>query len=349
MSERCFTLQELAQKTGSVLIGEPTYAIWGVADLERAGAEEISFFGNPKYHKQMLSSKAGALIMPPGIEYPKNKNILITEDPTRTFQDIIELFQEFIQESTAFSGIHPTAVIHHKATIAQDVVIGPYAVIDAHVCIGRKSFIGAHCYVGPHVTVGADCFFHPHVTVRESCQIGNRVILQPGVVIGSCGYGYTTDKEGKHQKLNQIGIVIIEDDVEIGANTTIDRARFKATHIKEGTKIDNLVQIAHGVVIGKHNFIIAQAGIAGSSSTGDHVILAGKVAVNGHIKIGDRVIIGACSGVSKSITKPGKYAGVPVMPLAENNKNQVLLRSIDKYIKELKELKEQVALLLEQK
>jgi UDP-3-O-[3-hydroxymyristoyl] glucosamine N-acyltransferase len=169
-------------------------------------------------------------------------------------------------------------------------------------------------------------------------MIGNRVILQPGVVIGSCGFGYTTDKQGRHAKLNQVGGVHIEDDVEIGANTTIDRSRFKMTIVRRGTKIDNLVQIGHGSIIGSDNMIVAQAGIAGSVETGSHVVLAGQCGIAGHVKLGKGVIMIAKSGVDKSLPEGGKYGGAPAVPLAEHNRTQVYLRNIEKYIKQLKAL-----------
>src|SRR5262249_41768501 len=162
------------------------------------------------------------------------------------------------------------------------VTVAPQAVIDAHASIGDGSFIGSGSYIGPGVVIGKACVIHPHVVIREGCILGDRVVIQPGAVIGSCGVCFSYHKRRRAKKLNQLGNVIIEDDVEIGANTTIDRARFQSTRIGEGTKVDNLVQIAHGVIIGKHSLLIAQTGIAGSTTVGNHVILAGKVAVNGH-------------------------------------------------------------------
>jgi len=191
-------------------------------------------------------------------------------------------------------------------------------------------------YVGPQSTIGMDCTLHPHSVVREATVIGNRVILQPGAVIGSCGYGYLTDRSGHHTKLDQLGNVVIGDDVEVGANTTIDRARFQSTSVQEGTKIDNLVQIAHNVEIGKHNLIVAQVGIAGSTKIDDHVVLGGKVAVNGHIHIGKGVRVAACSGISKSLPEAGDYGGVPVQPLAEYNRNTVYLRRVGELFQRLK-------------
>ena len=239
-------------------------------------------------------------------------------------------------KSLATEGIHPTAVIHPSAKIGSDVLIGPYAVIDKETTVGDRTQVGAGCFIGPYTHIGEDCLLHAHVTVREKCFIGNRVIIQPGAVIGSCGFGYTTDKQGKHAKLNQVGGVKIEDDVEIGANTAIDRSRFKMTVIGRGTKIDNLVQIGHGASIGPDNLIVAQVGIAGSVETGRHVVLAGQCGLSGHTKLGNGVIVTAQSGVSKSLPAGGKYGGSPTMPLAEHQRVEVHLRNIEKYVKQIK-------------
>lgn len=338
-----YRLEELAKKTKCQLIGSGTCVISGVADLENASAEEISFLANTRYLPALKLTKAACVVVSADVAREENKNYLISDNPSKTFQELIELFLGEGVPVTHFTGIHETAVIHPTAKVGSNAKIGPHVVIDGEVVLGNNCHIGAGTSIGPNVKIGNDVTIYPNVVIREGCTIGNRVVIQPGAVIGSCGYGFTTDKKGEHSKLNQLGNVVIDDDVEIGANTTIDRARFKSTRIGQGTKVDNLVQIAHGVVIGKHSLIIAQTGIAGSAQIGNHVILAGKVAVNGHITIGDQVVVAACSGISKSILKPGRYAGVPVMELAEHNKNQVLLRNIDKYIDELKTLKEELA------
>ncbi len=327
-----YSLKELAVQTNCRLIGDPDHIIEGVADLESARPEDASFLTNPRYHGQMLRSRAGVIVIQEAVELPSNKNFLVSSQPDATFQYLIELFRINRAPKTYFEGIHPTACIHPSAKIGAGCTICPYVVIDGGVVIGDNAFIGAGSSIGADVEIGDNATIYQQVTIREGSKLGANVVIQPGAVIGSCGFGFTTDRQGQHTKLNQVGNVIIENDVEIGANTTIDRARFKATKIGQGTKIDNLVQIAHGVVIGKHSLIIAQVGIAGSASIGNHVILAGKVAVNGHIEVGDQVVVAACSGVSKSLKKPGRYAGVPVMELSEYNKNQVYLRNIEKYI-----------------
>lgn len=345
MSKQAFSLEELAKLTHSKLSGQPEHLIKNVADLESATEEDASFLNNPRYEQAMKRSRAGVIFVNEKTPLIEGRNYLINENPSLAFQLAIEVFCGNAQELTGFSTIHHTAVIHETAIIKTGVTVGPYAVVDKNVVIGERTFVGSGSYIGPHTQIGSDCVIHPHVTIRERIQIGNRVILQPGAVIGSCGFGYTTDHAGRHTKLNQVGIVLIEDDVEIGANTTIDRSRFKATKIGRGSKIDNLVQIGHGVEVGEDNIIISQTGIAGSTTTGKHVVLAGQVAVAGHIKIGDGVMVAGKSGLSKSIEKAGKYGGIPVMPIGEYNRNSVFLRNIETYVTQLKELQQRVAAL----
>jgi UDP-3-O-[3-hydroxymyristoyl] glucosamine N-acyltransferase len=337
-----YTLRELAEIVGARLVGEPDVRISGVAALASAMPHEASFLANPRYEQDMRRSRAGVIVVTEQVEQEAGKNFLIASNPSRAFQTIVELFCSAGRVLSGFSGIHSTAVVHPSAVLGPDVTVGPQAVIDAEVHIGKGSAIGVGSYIGPKTILGEGCLIHPRVVIREGCQLGNRVIIQPGAVIGSCGYGYVADAQGHHQKLNHVGNVVIEDDVEIGANTTIDRARFASTKIGEGTKIDNLVQIGHNVIIGKHCLIVAEVGIAGSTTIGNHVILAGKVAVNGHITIGDHVVVGACSGVSTSILEPGYYGGIPVMPREKYNKMTVLLRHIEEFVRELKDLRRRV-------
>jgi UDP-3-O-[3-hydroxymyristoyl] glucosamine N-acyltransferase len=335
-----FSLRELATLTNAELVGNPDHEISNVDSLERATLEDASFLANPRYKEALMQSKAGVICVDPQFAHLE-KNLLVSSDPSRTFQKIVELISRSKDQKTAFQDIHPTAIIDPSAMIGKNAQIGPYAVIDRNVTIGDDVKIAAHVSIGSNVKIGSNCLFYPKVIIREGTIIGNRVILQPGVVIGSCGYGYI-NQEGSHIKLDQIGIVVLEDDVEIGANTTIDRARFKETRIGKGTKIDNLVQIGHNVEIGEHNLIIAQTGIAGSTKTGKYVCLAGQTGVVGHIKIGDGVIVAAKGGVAKSILEAGKYAGVPAMPIRAYNESQVHLRKLSKYVEEIKELKARI-------
>ncbi|KAF3362019.1 UDP-3-O-acylglucosamine N-acyltransferase [Chlamydiales bacterium STE3] len=343
MFQKSYSLEELAHLTQSKISGNAQHRITNVADLETAKADDASFLANPRYEQMMKRSEAGVIFIDDKTPLMDGRNFLVTENPSRAFQKIVELFSENASELTGFEGIHPTAIVHPSAKVASNVAIGPFAVIDKNVILEKSTTIGAHVYIGPNSVLGESCLIHPHVTIRERCLIGNRVTIQPGAVIGSCGFGYTTDKEGRHIKLNQVGTVTIEDDVEIGANTTIDRSRFKTTKIGRGSKVDNLVQIGHGVEVGQDNIIIGQTGIAGSTKTGRHVVLAGQVAVAGHLKLADGVVVAGCSGVSKSLQKPGKYGGIPAIPLEDYNRNAVQLRSIQKYYERIKSLEERLA------
>ncbi len=343
MSKTSFTLQELSELCSAELSGNPNSIINGVAALDNATSSDASFLANHRYRDALQKTKAGVICIDENVEKTPEKNYLISKDPSRTFQKIIAILQPNELFNSGFESPHPSAVIHPSAKIGNNVFIGPHVVIDKNVTIGDNTTLTAQVYIGPQSTVGQSCNFHPGSIVREGCQIGNRVILQPGCVIGSCGYGYIPNNLGHHQKLEQLGIVVLEDDVEIGANTTIDRARFKETRIRRGSKIDNLVQIAHNVEIGEDNLIISQVGIAGSTKTGRHVCLAGQTGVVGHVEIGDGVIVASKGGVSKSMPTAGTYAGVPVMPLREHNEQQVHLRKITTYVKKLKELEKQVA------
>lgn len=343
MTMQALTLSKLAELTGSRLIGNANHTISGVADLSSATPSQASFLANPRYEKMVAESSAGVIFIAKGIEPEEGKNFLIADNPSYAFQQLIDYLYAQAAPKTGFSGIHPSAVIHETAQLGEGVTVGPHVTIDRDVQVGAHTAIGPNCYIGPGVVVGEDTLFHANVVVREGCLIGNRVILQPGVVIGSCGYGFVTGKDYKHTKLAQVGIVRICDDVEVGANTTIDRARFEVTEVGEGTKIDNQVQIGHGVKIGPHNLIVAQVAMAGSSQTGRNVVLAGKSAVAGHLQVADGVQIAGASAVTKSLTKPGgKYRGHPAEPIDEYQRRHVHLRKIGQYVDEIRQLRERI-------
>ncbi len=326
MSERSLSLGELADLLQAELIGNTQHRVSGVNALDRAAGSDASFLANPRYNEAMQKSSAGVICIGRGTTPIAGKNFFISDDPSRMFQKIVEFFCSS-RISSAFTGIHPTAVVAPTAVLGSDVTIGPYAVIDAHARIGDRTQIGAHAFIGPEVAIGTDCRLDPSCVIRERCRLGNRVVVQSGAIIGSCGFGYTTDAMGHHHKLEQLGIVIIEDDVEIGANTTIDRSRFDATIIRRGTKIDNLVQIAHNVELGADNLIAAQTGIAGSVKTGHHVVMGGQVGVSGHVVLDNNVLIAAQSGISKSL-KSGKYRGSPAIPVNEYHRQEVFVRRL---------------------
>lgn len=333
---KSLTTQQLADLTESKLVGDPSLIINDVADIDIAKPSQATFLSNPLYTKSLQTTQAGVVFVDPKTQLPEGRTFLISANPSTAFQKAIVYYKGGVPR-TGFTGIHPSAVIHPLAKIGQQVVIGPHAVIDEHAVIGDNSVISAGCYIGPYTEIGTHCLLHPKVVVRENCTLGNRVILQPGAVIGSCGFGFALNNKGEHEKLEQLGDVVIEDDVEVGANTTIDRARFGTTRIGKGTKVDNLVQIAHAVELGPHNIIVSQTGIAGSTKTGKYVVIGGQCAIAGHLNLADGVMVAACSGVSKSL-KAGKYNGIPAVPLDEYNKNAVLLRNMDKLVERIKKL-----------
>jgi UDP-3-O-[3-hydroxymyristoyl] glucosamine N-acyltransferase len=334
-------LAELAKLTSAKLLGNETHSVSGVSSLEEATCEDISFLTNSRYKEAMAKSLAGIICISPSGPFIEGKNYLISDNPSITFQQIAELFIGN-NEKTAFDSIHSTAVIHPTAKIGKNVAIGPYSVVDKNAVINDNSIIYAQVYIGAGTHIGKNCLIYPSVVIRERCCLGDRVIIQPGAIIGSCGFGFTINSEGKMQKLEQIGSVIIEDDVEIGANTTIDRARFKSTIIRRGTKVDNLVQIAHNVEIGENNGIAAQTGIAGSAKTGNNVLMGGQVGIVGHVKVTDNVMIATRGGVSKSLLTAGKYRGSPAIPLTEHNKEQVHIRKLAQYVETIRILQKKV-------
>ena len=336
------TLQELAALTHSKLVGNSHHQIFGVDSLESASSQEASFCSNPLYCPLLKTTQAGLICVDPLTPLIEGKNFLISDNPSATFQTILYLFLDLNTLKSAFIGIHSSAVIPPSVKLGKNVQIGPHAVIDQGCVIGDDTQIGACVVLGAGTTLGSQCLLYPNVTIREGCILGNRVIIQSGAVIGSCGYGYTTDACGQHLKQEQFGNVVIEDDVEIGANTTIDRARFKSTRIGKGTKIDNLVQIAHNVTLGPHNLIVSQTGISGSVKTGRHVIMGGQTGTVGHLEVASGAMFAARSGIKKSIVRAGKYGGNPAIPLEAHNREQVYLRKVSTYAKKIQELESKV-------
>ena len=295
--------------------------------------------GNPKYEPLLLDTQAGVILVPRQIACP-GKTVIRVDNPSLSFSKVVNYL---LKDAPDYKprGIHPTAVISPQAKLARDVAVGPYTVIEANAVIEEGCVLYAGCYVGHDTHLKAGCLLYPQVILREKVSIGKRVIIHSGTVIGSDGYGYVT-VDGKHMKIPQVGSVVIEDDVEIGANVTIDRARFDKTVIGEGTKIDNLVQIAHNVIIGKHCLIVAQAGIAGSTRIGDHVILAAQAGLVGHIEIGDGAVVAAQSGVSKSIRAGEQVFGSPAQPIKNAFRNNAHIQRLDKYVEMIKDLKKRI-------
>lgn len=333
------TLNEIIELTGGrVVSGESSSNYAGLASLSEASATDVSFLGNEKYYQDYLTTKAGLVLAPSIVEqYPEGAVVLEVENPSFAFGLVVKKLAS--GQRVFKAGVHPAA------WVADDVVYNPEkvsikagAVIESGCVIGDGTEINAGVSLGEGVKVGADCVVHANVTVREHCVLGDRVILQPGCVIGSDGYGYEL-VDGRHTKVDQVGIVVLEDDVEIGANAAIDRARFGKTVIGEGSKVDNLVQVAHNVVTGKHCLVVAQSGLAGSSELGDYVTVAAQSGVAGHIKIGDQAVLLGRTGAAKSLEGGQMYMGFPARPVKEEQKKVASLARLPKLLSEFKELK----------
>jgi UDP-3-O-[3-hydroxymyristoyl] glucosamine N-acyltransferase len=305
------SVREIADRLDGTVEGDPQAVISGIAGIREAQKGDLSFIANPRYAAAAAVTKATAVVVAEDWGRPCSATLIRVKNPDKAFA---EAAYWFAPPPIIFKpGVHPTALVANNVTLGKDVHIGPYCVIEDEVKIGARTVICAACYLGHKSIIGEDCKFYPHVTIRESTKIGSRVIIHNSTVIGSDGFGYV--QEGAiRKKIPQIGIVVIGDDVEIGANVTIDRARFGQTRIGNGVKIDNLVQIAHNVTIGDNSVIVAQVGISGSTSIGDRSILAGQVGIVGHLEIGSDVIVMAQSGVTKDLPSKAIVFGSPAIP-----------------------------------
>jgi UDP-3-O-[3-hydroxymyristoyl] glucosamine N-acyltransferase len=335
-----FTLEQLANTSGGELVGDPSLQITGAASLAEATPGEVSFFANPKYIGLLRKTRASAVFVPADFAESITPAQIRVSNPTKAFEQVVlKLAPKPIQ---FVPGIHPTAVVDPSAQLGERVSIQPHAVIEAGTKIGDDTIIGAGSYIGHETTIGSSCLIYPSVTIRERSRIGSRVIIHSGAVIGADGFGFEM-VDGRQQKIQQLGIVQIDDDVEIGANTTIDRARFGRTWIQQGVKIDNLVQIAHNVVVGKDSVIVAQSGISGSTRVGQRVMMGGQVGIVGHLEIGDGTAIGAQSGISKS-TQGGAWFGSPAVPLAEAKQQIAWVHRLGKLFARVKEIEKKLGL-----
>jgi len=335
-----FTLQQLATTSGGELVGDPSLQIMGAASLGDATPGEISFFANRKYVAVLRKTRASAVFVPPDFTEPITLAQIRVANPTKAFEQVVVKFAP--KPITFAPGIHPTAVVDPSAQIGKCVSIQPHAVIESGARIGDDTIIGAGSYIGHETVIGPGCLIYSRVTIRERSRIGSRVIIHSGAVIGADGFGFEM-VDGRQQKIQQLGIVQIDDDVEIGANTTVDRARFGRTWIQEGVKIDNLVQIAHNVVIGKNSVIVAQTGISGSTRVGERVMMGGQVGIVGHLEIGDGTAIGAQSGVSKSLPG-GVWFGSPAVPLGEAKQQIAWIHRLGKLFGRVKEIEKKLGL-----
>src|SRR3989338_3147795 len=332
------TLKEIASIIDGEIIGDENIIVTGICGIKEAQEGDLTFIANSRYLPLMGHTRASAIITSRDVK-AASKAIIRTENPSLAFAKMVSLLAP--NEVRMPKGIHPTAIIGDKVRIGKNGAIEPYVVLEDNVEIKDNTILYAGVYVGHHSKIGKDCVIYPYVIIRERVSIGNKVIIHGGTVIGSDGFGFSTVK-GVHHRIPQIGSVIIEDDVEIGANVTIDRARFDKTLIKRGTKIDNLVQIAHNVVVGEHSIIVAQSGISGSTTIGNNVTLAGQSGIIGHISIGDNSVVAAQAGVTKSVPPNACVSGYPAKPHAAAKRINACVQNLPDLYKRVRAMEEEL-------
>lgn len=340
------THQRLAELVGGELVqGDPEGVVTGLNSIAEAAPGEVTFLGNARYLTALKATRATAILVGPDFtEAMEGKALIRVSNPTFAFSSAIRHFGPPARDF--MPGIHPSAVVSPKAVFdPQKVSIGPAAVIGDDVHIGDGTTIQAAVCIGHGARIGEDCLLHANCTIADRCVLGNRVIIHSGTTIGSDGFGYEFVK-GRHVKIEQVGIVQLDDDVEVGACTSIDRARFGRTWIGAGTKIDNQVQIGHNVVTGKHCIIVSHVAIAGSARLGDYVTIAGQVGIGGHLEIASQVTLLARAGVTKNITEPGgAYTGFPAKPLMEGRRMVAAQARMPEALDKIKDLEKRLAAL----
>lgn len=336
-------LGDLAENVGGRLFGDPDFLIQGVREPGEAGEEDLVFLFNPHILSVVLQSRARAVVAGKGFaERLEGKYVIEVENPRLAF---IRILSYFFPSFRPPRGVHPLAFVHPQATLGVDVSIGAFAVIEEGAFLGDRTCVFPQVYVGRGVKVGRDCVLHPHVVIREHCVLGDRVILHSGVVVGADGFGYEWTGE-KYERVPHVGKVIIEDDVEVGANATIDRATLGCTRIGRGTKIDNLVMVAHNVHIGNHVIIVAQSGIAGSSEIGDGVIIGGQAGIIDHCRVGKGARVAARAGVTVEVQPGETVSGFPAQEHHRELRERALVRKLPEMWRKLKDLEERVRKLL---
>jgi UDP-3-O-[3-hydroxymyristoyl] glucosamine N-acyltransferase len=336
-------LGELATHVGGELLGDSGLLIHGLNGLAEAGPGDVSFYGNTKYRRQFESTRASAVLVGSDAAPREGLALIRVPNPHLAFARLLKLFHE---QGRPLAGVSPQAHVHPEARVHPEATVLAGATVEKGASVGARSVLYPGAYVGEAASVGEDCLLYPNVTVRERCQVGSRVILHASCVVGADGFGFAFDAEGaqgpEHFKIPQTGIVRVEDDVEVGACTCIDRATLGETVIGRGTKIDNLVQIAHNVKVGPLSLICAQAGVSGSAELGMGVVLAGQVGVVGHIRVGDMAKVGAQSGVAHDVEDGQVVSGSPAVPHREWLRMSAALGQISDLLKEVRTLRRRV-------
>ena len=332
-------LRDLADRLDCRLEGDGTIVVQRVAGIQEAEPGDVTFFANAKYAGALRATRASAVILSDDAE-PAPCAMLRTANPYLAFARAVGLFAG---DTRPAPGVHTTAFVSESARVAADASVGPFAVIADGASVGARTIVHAHVTVGREASIGDDCVIHAQVSIRERVVLGNRVVIQDGAVIGSDGFGFARAKDGTHMKIPQVGGVVLEDDVEVGANTTIDRPAVGETRIRAGVKIDNLVQIAHGVTIGRNALLAAQVGIAGSTTLEESVTLAGQVGVAGHLTVGKGTIASAQTGIPNSVPAGSFVSGYPAIPNRDWLKASAIFRKLPELRKTISEMEQRIA------
>ncbi|MBI1932711.1 MAG: UDP-3-O-(3-hydroxymyristoyl)glucosamine N-acyltransferase [Ignavibacteriales bacterium] len=336
-------ITEIAELVNGKIIGDFNLEISRLSNIQDAQEGDLTFLYMTSYNHFLSSTKASAILINKDIEQiNKNLTYIIVDKPNIAFQNIII---KYFSPEFSLSGIHPTAVFDENVKLGNNTAVGVNVYIGKNSCVGENSKIYHNTVVLENCIIGKNVMIFPNVTIRENSVIGNNVIIHSGTVIGSDGFGFTPDDNGVYHKIPQIGNVVIEDDVEIGSNVSIDRAAIGSTIISKGVKLDNLIQIAHNVKIGKNTVMSAQSGVSGSTKIGENCIFGGQAGATGHIEIADKVLVGAQTGISKSITKPGTYFGSPAQDIKTTLKLAAHNRMLPEYAERIKKLEEKIAML----
>ncbi len=342
--KKTFRVDELADLVGGEVAGDGQCSVSGVTDLHAASKNDISFLLKSSQSAQLAETLAGAMVVPLGVE--TDVPAIKVKNPALA---ITLIHRKFLEEDFLPSGVHTSAVIGKGCQISENVAIGPQVVVSDNVKIGERATLEAGVFLGDDVVLGDDVTIMANAVVRSGCKIGNRVIIQSGTVIGSDGYGYVQDAQGRHIKRPHVGIVILEDDVEIGANSCVDRATFGVTVIKQGAKVDNLVQVAHNVTVGEGCLLVAQCGVAGSTALGRGVVLGGQVAVTDHVTIGDGVMAGGKAGIAGSVEAGSVVSGYPAIDHRTWLRASSAFSKLPQLVKDVRDLIRKVANLEEKK
>lgn len=335
------TAQELAQTLGAELRGDGSVQLTGCATLDAAGPREVSFLANRRYLAKVKESRAGALILSPkDAANVAGRTALVTNDPYFTFREAMVLFHGWRQQPEV--GISPLASIDETAVIGELCTIRPFAYVAPGATIGKRCILYPGCYIGKRARIGDDCILHPNVAIYDGCVLGNRVTLHAGCVIGQDGFGYATHArpgEGvRHHKIPQTGNAVVEDDVEMGANCSVDRATLGSTVIGRGTKFSNSVTIGHGTKVGAHNLYVAQVGLAGSVETGAYVVMGGQVGVAGHLKVGEQVQVAGGSGVMSDVPPRTQVGGMPAHDFGDAKRVFILKQRLPEMARTIRDL-----------